>query len=227
MCVDPFTVISTVATVGSGIASYNSSKKQGKAAMQDAIAEAKDAEARKEAAEFNAVILEKNAQFVEDSKVTIREQGDLDLRRLADDKSANIGSQRVSAAARGIDADYGTPQDLQDDTEKAYQIDRNITMKNTRSALRDADIEIFNYKAQALLTRKQGASYDTYANQALAAGARAQEAANENAGLSLLQMGANVANMWRPSGRTTTSANRHTTQTRVNFSTQPSGSQVH
>lgn len=218
--------VSTVATVGGIYMNYQAGNDAQEASMQNAVANAKEAQARKEAAEFNAAVLEQNAKFVEEGKAVTRENYGLARRRLAETKKAVVGEVRASAAASGIDAGWGSAQDIQDDSERGYQIDRNVLIKSERNEIREADIEKYNLLTEAALARKQGQYYESAGAASIRAGVSSSRAARTAQVGTLLSGIGQVASSWRPSGssRQTTRSQNHAT---TNFSTQPGGGANH
>lgn len=169
MC-DPVT-IATVATIGSGVIGAFSAIQQG--------------QAQKKAANYQAQVDAQNATLAQQQKATIEEQASIDNRRLGQQKAAAIGDLRAKAGASGLDIGTDTSaSDLIGDTSAAYRIDQNILFKNAKNAMRDKDIESYNYNTDAILQQQKG-----------------KDAANAGflgAAGSLLSSAGSVASKWTP-----------------------------
>ena len=193
-------VVGTVATVGGLYMNYKAGNDAQEASMQGAIANAQEAQARKEATEFNAAVLEQNSKFVEEGKAVTRENYKLARRRLAETKKEIIGDARASSAAVGVDVDFGSAKDIQDDSERGYQVDRNVLIKSERNEIREADIQKYNLETEAKLARKQGAYYQSAGAASLVAGVASAKAARTAQIGTLLSGVGQVAASWRPTG---------------------------
>src|SRR5262245_61155655 len=90
---------------------------------------------------YNAAIAEQNAKLALEQKDTIKEQGSLDRRRLGEETRGIKGEIRASAAASGLDPDWGSPAGAQEDVNQAYRIDRSIINKNETANLRAVDLD--------------------------------------------------------------------------------------
>lgn len=175
MCVDPATlfVMATVASSAvSAVANIQSGNAQYVAGMQ------------------NVQIAERNAQATEDEKKNVSDAAAIERRRLGERVAAEKGALNAKFADMGLDTQFGTPADLVGDTQRAYEIDRNITGRNEITQLGALD------KQQADFTQEASM------NRASAKGART--AGLMSAAGSILQGASTVAGRWiTPAGGAT------------------------
>lgn len=136
--------IATVATVAGG--------------AMTAVGQIQAGNAQYKASMFNAQIARQNADLERQKRGIITEQYARENQRLGEKSGQAIGAARAAAAANGIDPDYGSALDIQNDTRDAASIDRDILGRNYGVALRDNDMTAYNYLSQATLDSRQAKS---------------------------------------------------------------------
>jgi hypothetical protein len=144
MCVDPVSTIMTIATVASaGVNAY--------ASIQAGNAEYA-------AGMYNAQVLERNAQAVEDEKKNVQDDAAMERRRLGERVRAERGEQRAKFAHMGLDTEFGTPFDIDQSILTAGRTDANILGRNEITNLQRLDKEQADYGDGANLSRAQAKS---------------------------------------------------------------------
>lgn len=151
-----------------------------------AYGQAKAGDAANKAGKYNQQTYEQNARFTEAEKPIVSENARTERRRLAEQYHAVVGDFRTRTAASGFDPNFGSSQALQDDAKRAYDIDRRILAKNEVAALRDKDVEAYNYRRSGAVARMEGRA--------------ARDAGYLGAATTLLQGAATVSQML-PSGK--------------------------
>lgn len=140
MC-DPTTIFLAASVASAGVAAY-SSIQQGKAAER--------------AAEYNAKVDQINAAEAIRQQDTVREQAAIDRRRLAAEMRGARGQAVASAAAMGLDPNFGSSADLVGDIEQGYRIDKSIINRNEQESIRALDMQAAGFKNQATLSIMEG-----------------------------------------------------------------------
>lgn len=112
--------------------------------------------AANKAGKYNQATFNANAGFAEAEKPIVAENARTERRRLAETYHAVVGDFRTRVAASGFDPNFGSARYLQEDAKRAYGIDRRIIAKNEVAALRDKDIEAYNYRRQGAVARAEG-----------------------------------------------------------------------
>lgn len=112
--------------------------------------------AANKAGKFNQATYEANARFTEEEKPIVSENARIERRRLAEVFHAAVGDFRAKTASGGFDPNFGSARQMQDDAKRAYDIDRRISARNEVNALRDKDIEAYNYRRSGAVARAEG-----------------------------------------------------------------------
>lgn len=107
-------------------------------------------------AKYEAKVDERNAKLAAESGHDAQARGEQEQMRLWRQTSQRMGAQRAQYAAAGLDVNFGTPADVQDDTLKIGSEDVLTSADNTRKAVRGFDIEGSNYTARATAARMKG-----------------------------------------------------------------------
>lgn len=159
------TVATLAATaISTGIGVY-SSIQQGKA--QQAAAEAQ-ANAAARQAEYQKNIAEKNAGLAEQQASAERMQGYEDAQAKRLQTARLIGQQRAQAGASGAAVDFGSFEDVAEDTASGGEFDALNLYNQGIDKAYNSEIQAWNYRNQA---GGYGVQADVYRQQADMAGA--------------------------------------------------------
>lgn len=151
-------------------------------AVLGAYSSVQQGNAQRAANEYNAQIMERNAQAVEEERKDVGDAAAIERRRLGERVRAERGEAYAKYGHMGLDSQFGTPADLIGDIHRAYEIDRDIIGRNEISSLRALDKQEADYKANAQLLRMGGKA--------------AQQAGQMGAVTSLLDGVSSVADKW-------------------------------
>lgn len=155
---------------------------QAGAAVLGAYSSVRQGQATQAANEYNAKIMERNAQAVENDRADVSDQAAIERRRLGERVRAERGEMFAKFGHQGLDPGFGTPADLIGDVTRAYTIDRDIIGRNELNSLRQLDKQEADYRANAALLRMGGQA--------------AVNAGQLNAAGSLLDGAATVSSRW-------------------------------
>lgn len=129
------TVAATVVTAGAQVYAGSQAKQQGK---------------------FEQQVVNRNAQLEEASKADAMQRRNIDQMRLWRRVSQQLGDQRASAAASGLNVDFGSPSDLQRDTLTLGEEDSSTLNQNYIKEFKGYDINASNYRLSGIASRRAG-----------------------------------------------------------------------
>lgn len=148
--------------------------------MMSAASAYSQAEASKSQAEFTASQYEANQKFANASADDSIRRGDAASSLRHRTTRQQIGAQRAASAASGVDANFGSAVELQEDTRFAGEMDE-LTIKN--NAWREANgfkVQAASLGAQAGMTRLAG--QNQYRNTLITGGLQAASYGMQAAG---------------------------------------------
>jgi hypothetical protein len=131
------TVAATVVTAGSQIYAGQAAAAQGK---------------------FEGQIAERNAKLEEASKADAIERRNTEQMRLWRRVTQRLGEQRATAAASGLDVNFGSIADLQEDTLMIGMEDSSALNENFTKEIKGYDINASNYRMEGAAARYRGKS---------------------------------------------------------------------
>jgi hypothetical protein len=133
----------------------------GLSAAASAFGSVKKGRAADQAARANAETYEQNARFTLAELPLVSEQASMERRRLAERYHAIVGDFVARTAASGLDPNAGSAAYAANDARRSYDLDRRIIVRNERQKLREKDIEAYNYRRKAAVTRMEGKAAKT------------------------------------------------------------------
>lgn len=113
------------------------------------------------AGRFNAKIGEINAKRLEASAQDAVRRGGIEAERATEQGAQVLGTQRATLAARGVDANFGSPMDIILATAMAIELDRNTVMENSKREADDLSVAAFNARVGASMDRAEGRNAQT------------------------------------------------------------------
>ena len=105
-------------------------------------------------ARYQARVADANAKAASGQAADANERGRLDIQRLQQRNSQLRGQQRAALAANGIETDFGSAADIQDDAKTLGQQEVGIQIKNTEREVKGFDTNAVNYQAEARSKRQ-------------------------------------------------------------------------
>lgn len=126
------------------------------AAVLTAGAEVYQGVAAKSQGKFEAQVAERNAKLEEASRADAMNRRNVDQMRLWRRVSQQLGEQRASAAAQGLDVNFGSPSDLQQDTLMLGEEDSSTLNQNYIKEFKGYDINASNYRLQGMASKARG-----------------------------------------------------------------------
>lgn len=174
MCVDPATMF-MVLTMASGAVNAYASIQQGNAEYVAGM--------------MNAQVAERNAQAAENEKKNVADAAAIERRRIGERVRAERGEARAKFVGMGLDPEFGTPFDIDQDYTRAGRIDTAIVGRNELTEIGRLD--------------KEQADYLDSAAQSRASAKSARKAGFISAAGAFLGAGATVASRWIAPGATT------------------------
>lgn len=100
-------------------------------------------------ATYEARVADSNAKLASSQAADAAERGKLEAQRVMGRNSQLLGRQRAAAAANGIEVDFGTSADVQEDTQTIGRDEVATTYRNSEREMQGFDINASNYQAKA------------------------------------------------------------------------------
>lgn len=112
--------------------------------------------AQNEQGKFEAQVAERNAKLEEASRADAWQRRNVEQMRLWRRVSQQMGEQRAGAAAAGLDVNFGSPSELQQDTLRIGEEDSSTLNENYIKEVKGYDINASNYRLQGLAAKTRG-----------------------------------------------------------------------
>lgn len=112
--------------------------------------------AQQQQAQYESKVADRNAALVENQKSDAWQRRNIDQLRLWRHVTQQLGEQRASAAAGGLDVNFGSVADLQLDTLSIGEEDSSVLNQNTIKEVHGFDIEQANYRDQSAAAKARG-----------------------------------------------------------------------
>lgn len=129
------TVAATVVTAGSQVYAGMAANAQGK---------------------YEAKVAERNAKLEESSRSDAFNRRNIEQMRLWRRVSQQLGEQRAQGAAAGLDINFGSMADLQQDTLTIGEEDSSTLDTNYMKEIKGYDINAANYRAEGTAAKMRG-----------------------------------------------------------------------
>lgn len=105
---------------------------------------------------YEQQVAQQNAAQEGERIIDAKERGAIDRMRRYRQASLNIGRQRANASAMGLDANFGSVLDIQDETTRIADEDAYLISRNTTNEIEGYDINVANFRAQGQAARSRG-----------------------------------------------------------------------
>jgi hypothetical protein len=105
---------------------------------------------------YEAKVDERNAKLEGEAAKDAFARRNVDQMRLWRRVSQQLGEQRAGAAAAGLDVNFGSPSDLQQDTLQIGMEDSSTLNENTIKEVKGYDINAWNYRSQGAAAKMRG-----------------------------------------------------------------------
>lgn len=113
-------------------------------------------QASKQAAEYNAKVMQNNAIYAGYQAQEARRQGEIEQTRIKEEAAKLKGQGRVAFGAGNVLLGSGSPQDWENDIDRAKAIDLDTSATNTNLAVWGYGEQAKGYQSQASLMRLEG-----------------------------------------------------------------------
>lgn len=121
-----------------------------------AVGAVRQGQAAKASGRFNAQVGEQNARFMEENARDATRRGMRETEKVYAQGAQVIGTQRAALAARGLDANFGSPLDFILASAAAIELDAEATRENTRRVVQDFERDAWNARTGAAMSRASG-----------------------------------------------------------------------
>lgn len=105
-------------------------------------------------ANYEARVADANAKMASAQAADAAERGKIEAQRVMGRNSQLLGSQRAAAAANGIEVDFGSSADVQNDTATIGRVEVATTYRNAEREMQGYDINASNFQAKAAGARQ-------------------------------------------------------------------------